>query len=72
MQSSTPRQEYLVKPFGSWDPNGPNSMGGARAIYNPNDRSKLDVAYHDPRVGSHDKNFKFAAYRPAKKGPTQS
>lgn len=67
VQSKTPRQEYPVFSAGSWDPAQPNTMGAARAIYKNSDRATLDVAYHDPNSGGDNrKNFKLAAYRPAK------
>ncbi|KAH9240731.1 hypothetical protein K456DRAFT_1808836, partial [Colletotrichum gloeosporioides 23] len=47
LQSEEPWREYPVLPAGSWNARIEGTQGAARAMYNQDDRSKFDVAYHD-------------------------
>ncbi|OQN95978.1 hypothetical protein B0A48_17921 [Cryoendolithus antarcticus] len=46
--------------------------GPLRAIYNDTDRSAFDVAYHNRKLGDHDRNFEKAVYQPRSSGYSAS
>jgi hypothetical protein len=71
LQASPPIQHYPINPNGpeSWD--NTTLPGQARLFYNDNNRTTIDVGYHDPRQPTAGRwaEFSNARYRPAAVGP---
>lgn len=66
LQAKSPWKGYpIVTDKPNYDPNARNSEGAVRGIYNNSDRSKFDVAYHDPtKSEKFGENYSLGTYRP--------
>ncbi|KAI1634985.1 hypothetical protein F4809DRAFT_642939 [Biscogniauxia mediterranea] len=69
LQAPRPHKEYplTAEPGQNWVQRVSGTADKVRAVYNPHDRSRFDVVYHNPKLSSDTAgNFSPAYYRPSR------